>query len=278
MINRSFFTGLLVAAATVTGVFAQASSAAAFTWNNAWQQPQIFSGADVDFDHKPFQQFVNTERVAIPDSGQKLINADDLFLKYDHNVSVSFINEGAGYRNQLAFTATGKTNTSGMLFSDIACSGSYDGASCVGDWGGNTLKFGDTVKTGLIQGGSRLDFGLRANGYERGDSSYVFGTPAAANPDGLNHVVAYTYGSRYLILGFEDLFGDGTGSQGQFGEWSDRDFNDSVFVVDVGEANVACLNAGTCRTPDPVSTPEPAAALGFFGMGVAAIVKRRRSV
>jgi hypothetical protein len=270
MINRSFFTGLLVAAATVTGVLAQASSAAAFTWNNAWQQPQIFRGADVGFNHRPFQQFVNRERVAIPNSGQRLINADNLFLKHDHNVSVSFINEGAGYRNQLAFRTTGATNRSGLLFNDISCNGSYDGGRCV-IGGADTLKFGDTVKMGKITGGSLLDFGLRANGFNRGNNAYIFGTPAAANPDGLNHVIAYTYGSRYLVLGFEDLYGDGRSSQGRFNERSDRDFNDTVFVVDVGEKNVACLNAGNCRT-----APEPAMALGLLGLGATAIWKRRQ--
>ncbi len=272
--NNKFLTGLLIAAAAITGAFAQTSSASAFEWNNNWQQPQIFSGDAVGFKHQPFQQFVNAERVAIPNSGQKKIDVNNLFLKYDHDVSVSFINEGAGYRNQLGFTAKGATNTSGMLFSDIACTGSYDGASCVGGWdGANTLKFGDTVKTGMIKGGTQLDFGLRADGLNRGQNTYVFGTQDAANADGLNHVVAYTYGKQYLVMGFEDLYGNGKGFQGDFYEWSDRDFNDTVFVVDIGEANVACLNAGTCQT----KTPEPAAAAGLVSMlGAAAAIKRRR--
>jgi hypothetical protein len=270
--TNKFLAGFLVAAAAITGSFAQASAASAFTWNNNWQQPQIFSGASVGFDHKPFQKFVQAEGVAIPNSGQKKIDANNLFLKYDHDVKVSFINEGAGYRNQLAFTSTGATNTSGLLFNDIACSGTYDGATCSGDWGGDTLKFGDTVKTGMIKGGSQLDFGLRANGLYRGDDAYIFGTPESANPDGLNHVVAYTYGSRYLLMGFEDLYGSGTSAQGKFGEGSDRDFNDTVFVVDIGEANVQCLNEGTCNT----KTPEPAAAIGLIGLAATAWAAKRR--
>jgi Domain of unknown function (DUF4114) len=274
IMNNKFFTGMLIAAAAITSAFAQTSSASAFEWNNTWQQPQIFSGAAVGFDHKPFQQFVNAERVAIPDSGQKKIDVNNLFLKYDHNVQVSFINEGAGYHNQLGFSAKGATNTSGMLFNDIACAGSYDSASCIGGWdNANTLKFGDTVKTGMIKGGTQLDFGLSANGYYRGADTYVFGTKDAENADKLNHVVAYTYGQRYLLMGFEDLYGNGQSAQGKFGEWSDRDFNDTVFVVDIGEANVACLNAGTCQT----KTPEPAAAAGLVSMlGAAAAIKRRR--
>ena len=39
--------------------------------------------------------------------------------------------------------------------------------------------------------------------------------------------------SPYLIIGFEDLYGGG-----------DRDFNDLVFAVDIGKANVEALIAG----------------------------------
>jgi Domain of unknown function (DUF4114) len=272
MFNQKFFTGMMIAAAAVTASFAQASSASAFEWNGRWQQPQIFSGASVGFDHKPFQQFVQAEGIAIPASGQKKIDASKLFLKYDHNVQVSFINEGAGYHNQLAFKATGNTNTTGLLFNDVACNGSYDGATCAGGWGGETLKFGDTVKTGLIKGGTQLDFALRADGLNRGNGAYIFGTEATANADKLNHVVAYTYGTKYLLMGFEDLYGDGKGFQGNFYEYSDRDFNDTVFVVDIGEANVTCLNQGNCDA----KTPEPAAAVGLVSLGVAAWIKRRR--
>jgi Domain of unknown function (DUF4114) len=270
--NNKFLTGAIIATAAIAASLAQASAASAFTWNDSWTQSPIFSGASMGFDHKQFQQFVQAEGVALPNSGQKKVDANNLFLKYNHDVKVSFINEGAGYRNQLAFTATGKTNTSGLLFSDISCSGSYDGGTCANsDGGGDTLKFGDTVKTGMIKGGTQLDFGLRADGFNRGSSAYIFGTPDSANADSLNHVVAYTYGGKYLIMGFEDLYGSGGSGQGNFGEWSDRDFNDTVFVVDIGEANVTCLNAGTCGT----KAPEPAAAIGLLGLGATALFKRR---
>jgi hypothetical protein len=284
MKNNKFFSGILIAVAAISGVAAQASTASAqiasssTVWNSA--QPTIFSGASQGFDHKPFQQFVQTEGVELKNSGQKKVDISNLFLKYDHNVKVSFINEGAGYRNQLAFTSTAVrpsgTTKQGLLFKDIACSGTYDGGKCQGDWGGNTLKFGDTVSTGMIKGGSQLDFFLRADGMRRGTSAYTFGTQNAQNEDGLQHVVAYTYGSRYLLMGFEDLYGlrDGK-AEGKFNENSDRDFNDTIFVVDIGEANVACLNAGDACT----KAPEPAAAAGLVGLGLTAAVvgyRRRR--
>jgi hypothetical protein len=264
MIKNKFFTSAFIAAAAVTGVFTQASSAAAFTWNNSWTQPEIFSGASQGFDHTPFQQFVQAEGLEIADIGQKQVDPTKLLLKYGYNVNVSFINEGAGYRNQLAFSTTGNTASSGLLFNDISCAGS----GCIGGWGGNALKLGDTVKLGKVKGGTQLDFGLRANGLNRGDNAYIFGTQTAHNADGLQHVVSYTYGGKYLVLGFEDLFGDGKSYQGKFGERSDRDFNDTVFVVDIGEKNVRYLNGE--------DVPEPAAAVALLGVASAALLKRRR--
>jgi Domain of unknown function (DUF4114)/PEP-CTERM motif len=266
--NKNFTSALIVAAAALTGALSNATAASAFDWDSSWQPRQIFSKAQAGFNDQPFQKFVQKEGLALANSDQFKVNADNLFLKYDHDVKVSFINEGAGYQNQLGFRASGATNTSGLLFNDISCTGT----GCVGDWGGKALKLGDTVKTGMIKGGTQLDFGLRANGFNRGANSYVFGTPSAQNPDGLQHVVAYTVGDRYLLLGFEDLYGDGKSQQGKFNEKSDRDFNDTVFVVDIGEANVRCLKAGSCK-----DVPEPAAAMSLAGVSLAAFVLKRRS-
>jgi MYXO-CTERM domain-containing protein len=263
--NKKFISGLFVVASALTGALANAGSASAFTWNNTWSQPQIFGKAAVGFNDQPFQQFVNKEGLAVPNSGQNKVNPNNLFLKYNYDVKVSFINEGAGYRNQLAYTATGGSNKSGLLFNDISCAG----VGCVSP-GAATLKLGDTVKLGMINGETQLDFGLRANGFNRGSNSYVFGTPDTGNPDGLQHVVAYTYGKKYLVLGFEDLYGTGKTAQGNFNEISDRDFNDSVFVVDIGEDNVNYLN-------NPKKAPEPVGAVALIGMGVAAAVRRRKA-
>jgi hypothetical protein len=276
MKNNQILSGSLIAVAAIVGVVAQATSASAqiasssSIWSSA--QPTISTGASVGFNHQLFQPFVQQEGVALPNSGQQLVNANNLYLKHNYNVKVSFINEGAGYRNQLAYTAAGTTNQSNLLFKNISCSGSYDGATCANsNGGGSLLQFGDTVGLGLVQANTQLNFFLKANGGNRSDG-YVFGTQNSQNADSLQHVVAYTYGSRYLLLGFEDLYGSGGTNQGLFNEKSDRDFNDTVFVVDIGEDNVACLNAGAACT----KAPEPAAAAGLIGLGLTAAVLRRR--
>jgi hypothetical protein len=265
--NTKFFSGFLAATAVVTGVVSQSSAASAAAlspsdtvWNSA--QPTILDKSQTGFDDTSYQKYVQAESVEIPNSGQFKLDPTKLKLKYDYKVSAFFINEGASYRNQLAFTSKGATNTTGLLFKDISCAGT----GCVGDWGGNALKLGDGVSLGQILGGSQLDFSLRADGLNRGTGSNVYGTQTVMNGDGLQHVVAYAVKDRYLLLGFEDLYGAKNASGGK-NEYSDRDFNDTVFVVDIGEKNVRDLIK-------PV--PEPSVALSLLGLGAASLMLRRR--
>ncbi len=265
---KKYCTGLIAATLTCAGLLSKTESAfaAGFTWNNSWTQPTIQSKSQTGFDHTPFQQFVQAEGVALPNSGQFQLDPTKLKLKYDHDVSVYFINEGAGYRNQLALEATGTTNKTELIFNDISCSGTSGGIDCQGDWGGNALKFGDGVNLGTFTAGTQLDLWLRANGLKRGDNAYIFGTQDSQNPDGLQHVVSYAY-NNYILVGFEDLYGDGSKS-GKFDEKSDRDFNDVVVVLDIGEDNVKALTG--------VSVPEPSATLPLMVLGTIGMLKMRR--
>ncbi len=257
--KTTLLTGL-IAAATLTGIVAPANatiSAASSVWDQS--QKTLIKG----FDASPFQKFVQAESVALPNSGQFKLDPSKLKLKYDYNVNTYFINEGAGYRNQLAYESTGTTNQAGLLFKDISCSG----ASCVGDWGGNALALGDGVNLGKIKAGSQLDFSLRADGLNRGASANVFGTQTASNEDGLQHLVAYAY-KGYILMGFEDLYG-GLNESGGKNERSDRDFNDSVFVLDIGEKNVQDLI-------NPTKVPEPSAVASLAGLGAVGLAGLRR--
>lgn len=262
--KTSFLTGVLAASVSLAGLLISAP-AQAFSWNNAWTQPTIKSKAQTGFDDAPFQKFVQAERVQLPGAGQFQLDPSKLFLKYDHEVKVHFINEGAGYRNQLAFESTGKTNASGLVFKDISS------AESVGNWGGDALDLGDSVSLGTIAGGSQLDFWLKANGYSGG--SNIFSTKTESNLDKLQHVVAYAY-NNYIVMGFEDLYGalgasGRDAATGKYNERSDRDFNDVVMVVDIGEANVKELTG----------VPEPGTVLALLGVGaVGALGLRRRPV
>jgi Domain of unknown function (DUF4114) len=255
-----------VLAASITGVVSQAQSASAFEWNNAWTQPTIQSAAQTGFNHQPFQQFVQQERLELKTAGLAKIDLSKLNLKFDYNVKSYFINEGAGYQNQLAFESTGTTTKSGALFNDISCGPTDTG--CVGAWGGDALDLGDSVSTGTIKAGSQLNFWLRANGVHRGNDAYIFGTQDASNPDKLQHAVAYAY-KGMIVMGFEDLYGNASVDQksGKFGEWSDRDFNDAVFVIDIGEDNLKAIQ----NVPEPGSL----AAIGLAASAGIRTIRRR---
>ncbi len=264
--KTQLLTGLVMAAATIAGTFSNTSSASAFTWNSSWTQPTISSKAQTGFDDAPYQKYVQKESIEIPNSGQYLLDPTKLFLKYDYNVTASFINEGAGYRNQLAFSSTGATTSSGLLFNDISCSNAA-GSGCVMGSSDGKLKLGDRVSVGNIKGGSQLDFFLRADGANRGTNANIFGTQTKMNADGLQHAVAYAIDNRYLLIGFEDLYG-AKGASGGKNERSDRDFNDAVFVVDIGEKNFRDLTGQ--------KVPEPSVTLSLLGLGTAGLVVRRR--
>lgn len=260
--KTTLLTGLIAAATLTSIVSAIAPANAAISSSDAvWNQSQrtITKG----FNASPFQQFVQAESVALPNSGQFKLDPSKLKLKFDYNVNTYFINEGAGYRNQLAYQSTGTTNESGLLFKDISC----EGAGCMGGWGGNALQLGDGVNLGKIKAGSQLDFSLRADGLNRGNSANVFGTQIANNEDGLQHLVAYAY-KGYVLMGFEDLYGKLRATGGK-NEGSDRDFNDAVFVLDLGEKNVQELI-------NPTSVPEPSAVLSLVGLGAISLAGLRR--
>ena len=249
---------------SLIGITAQANSAkAASMWD--MPQPTILSKAQTGFNDQPYQDYVQREGVKLQGSNQFRIDVNALNLKYDYNVSAYFINEGAGYRNQLGYVSQGMTNKEGILFKDISCAG----AGCVLGGDQSTLKLGDGVKLGQISAKSTLDFKLRADGYSRGNNSYIFGSQDAKNADGLQHVVAYGIkDTGYILMGFEDLYGSGTSAQGKFGERSDRDFNDTVFIVDIGKKNVAAFLGQ--------DVPEPSIMLSLLGLSAAGALKLRR--
>jgi hypothetical protein len=255
--KTALLTGLLTITATVAGMVATVAPASAFSWNSTWTQPTIYSKSQTGFDDAPFQPFVQQERVELTGAHQIMLDPSKLFMKYAHDVSVYFINEGAGFKNQLAYEATGATNKTGLIFNNIS---SPDSIMPNGD---GPLKLGDGVNLGQMAGGTQLDFWLRANGKNGGDN--IFGTQTAYNSDGLQHVVAYAY-KNYIMLGFEDLWGE-KGATGGSNQNSDRDFNDAVFVLDIGEDNVRNLIK---------PTPEPATMVGLMGVAAAGVVMRRR--
>ncbi len=199
-----------------------------------------------------------SERSAINDVSNITLDPNELVLNAEAEVRVYFVGEGAGYHNTLGYytgdpesISTGINNTDAQLiFPDASSSSGY-----LGDTSNRTrtesapLLAGDFVDLGLTEAGTQLNFFLIANGANGGSNVYT--ADPALNPDGTDHFVSLAMtavvDSPYLVIGVEDLYGGG-----------DRDYNDLVFVVDIGYENVAALISAT--------VPLPVGSLGIIGL------------
>lgn len=187
-----------------------------------------------------FQQFSNTERNALDLDAVEARELDltKLKLTYDYDAKVYFINEGAGYRNQLRLNSTGTTNINGMVFKDVSCRSAEPGCglgSSISE--AEALKLGDYISVGNLKAGTNLDFEVLKNGYGNSNPT-VWYVDKNKNIDDLQHVIAYEY-EGYLILAWEDLHGGG-----------DRDYNDVVFAIDIGENNLNKIPTVNNEPPD----------------------------
>ena len=199
------------------------------------------------------------------------VDPSKLTLKTKADVRVYFCYEGAGYHNTLGFLAGDeesikkgvKDGDAKIIFPDASSTMSELHS---GPWGTRTasepLLPGDFVNLGSYDAGTKLDFFLIADGANGGKN--IYGTDDSVNPDGVNHIASFTprlfavpdLNSSYLFLAFEDLYGGG-----------DKDYNDVIFAIDVGQATINAL----------LATPEPTfyLTIGSFA-GLAFWAKRRR--
>lgn len=240
-------------------------------WGN-WTKEHTVTDHLEDPDFKAlipeFQKLVQKERLAIgaQEVAAQRLDADKLFLKHDHEVRVWFINEGAGYRNQLAYEATkGDDYDKGMIFDDVSCK-----TGCQLSNGKNApLDIGDFVDLGLIEGGTQLNFLLKADGANgaKTRNGDIYGADESLNGDGLQHLMAFDVeagGRNYLLMGFEDLRNGG-----------DLDYNDAVFVVDFGEGNLTD-KPGNPKFAQAAKVPEASNMAAIFGITGASLMLRRR--
>jgi hypothetical protein len=206
-----------------------------------------------------FDTYVQQERKAFTALELSKINPNSLkWSGAADSLEVYFINEGAGYRNQLLFSANdGPLST---VFNDVS---SKESILAEAD---GPLKRGQGVSLGSFSKGSMIDFFLNSDGYSRGEnyagitSDQVYGTgtwnflgaDANRNGDKLQHMVAYDLGDGWTLMGFEDIVTGG-----------DLDYNDTVFVV-----------RGVAGSK--VATPEPSVMLSLAAAAALGLVSRRR--
>ncbi len=168
-------------------------------------------------------------------SGFKL-DASRLFLRTpsDKTIRIYFLAEGAGYHNTVGFawTPAGSPGRGAatVLFPDA----SIKGGSTRTTW--EPLKCGDFLEIGVGDRGFQLDFFLISNAVN-GGTQWLWNDPTE-NSDSLQHVVAFLLpGTPYVLLGFEDIIGGG-----------DLDYNDALFVVDIGQTNADDLDEDDTST------------------------------
>lgn len=211
------------------------------------------------------------ERESIPNVSGISLDPSDLVLQFDSSVRAYFIGEGAGYHNTLGFFTTPYDKNQGinatdaqLIFPDASSRVSYLETGYTGGWRSQSapLLVGDFVEMGELTSGTAINPFLISNGANGGQDIYT--AFPDQNPDGIQHFVSLAVtafaDSPYLVIGIEDLYGGG-----------DRDFNDLVFVLDIGSENVSHLVAAT--------VPLPPSVIALFGPGVmgAWVALRRRS-
>lgn len=224
------------------------------------------------FDPSAFKPFIQKERQAVDPEKVNIFQLDPakLNLIYDHEVKVHFLSEGAMFRNQLGVNVKGTTNLNDtILFDDISCldkscstltgySKPEISSSTIAKGG---LTAGEYASLGTVKAGSTLDFWLNANGFLNPKATR-WSTDTSKNKDGLQHVMAYEY-EDYLVLGWEDLMNGG-----------DKDYNDVVFAIDIGKANLQKIRENSQDVPEPSTT---AALIGVTAFGLSRVRRRPNS-
>lgn len=189
-----------------------------------------YNHPDTWFDLSRYQAFGQSERVHVNLQIDNLwtIDSRDLFLNYSYSPKLAFINEGATYRSRLDLEVSGATTGQATLFQEVSGSNSIIPSQNA------PLRIGDWVQISEIQANSQLDLKLFVNSVVN-PKAMALSTDPSLNPDwgnafGRQFWVAYADPSAtrpVVILGYEDVVG---GS-------SDNDYNDGIFVLDVGVDN-----------------------------------------
>jgi len=182
------------------------------------------------------------ESYPVPDYNPHYISSGydtDILLTDSAEVWVTFVSEGAGYRNVLGFYTYDSTNVpnTAPTASDITII--FPNVSALGSGGG--LQTGDKVKIGNFSAGTGIGWVLLANAWNGSVTSgywQLYSNPdynPEANPTLRHHnVLLSDTANELIILGFEDIRRD-------YGS-CDNDFNDAIFYVSANPFSAISMN------------------------------------
>ncbi|MGB3402923.1 MAG: DUF4114 domain-containing protein [Microcoleaceae cyanobacterium] len=260
----NFSSTLLAATTVVLSSFTLMGTASAVSFDS----PDAQNNFDSIYEYLRDHELDNLDTTMAP-GNSTLVDLNNLFLNHSSDISITFLGEGTVKKNDLSYNVNGGANTT--IWNDI--NGIHGSASdfldTETDPTNGTMTHGETMNLGSFNKGDQFEFmltpeysGVDENGVKREGVVYSSITGNSVNSDGLQHAIGYAFNNRYMILGFEDLYGESGQARSQGGENSDRDFNDVLFLVDLGEGNV--------------SVPEPATASALFAAGALGLFGVRR--
>ena len=183
------------------------------------------------------------ERVRLPEGHPQYFNTNnryDLSLIEACNVYVTFVHEGAGYKNTLGYYVY-ETNNPPATINDIDevkiifPNVSYDGS-------GGGLVSGNKVRIGQFSANKSIGWVLVQNAWKNGgvsNSALQFFSNPDFNPESDANLRQHTVllndlGRNLILLAFEDIKRDRSDC--------DQDFNDAVFYVTVDPVQAVDLS------------------------------------
>ncbi len=196
------------------------------------------------------------ERAPVPDNNPHYLSAGnaDMHLDETADVWITFVHEGAGWKNALGFysyptnsppTSASAISGKNLIFPNVSYAGS-----------GGGLHSGDKVYLGRFSAGTSIGWYLVSNGWnartaEVGSGNYtVYSNPEfnpEQSPSKRQHAVLLQDADRELVLvAFEDVNREAR---------SDNDFNDAIFYVSATPYEaIASYNTSSATDPgkDPV--------------------------
>ncbi|MEM1270912.1 MAG: LruC domain-containing protein [Bacteroidota bacterium] len=180
-------------------------------------------------------------------------NVSDIRLRERADVWVTFVHEGAGWKNALGYYTYDLANPPQSTEDVGELTLIFPNTSYAGSGGG--LRSGDKVKLGTFDAGTGIGWFLVANGWDArrstvGNGSYTLYSEPDFNPETdpqlrQHSVLLYDAERELLILGYEDWRRD---------NGSDNDFNDAVFYASANPIT-AVDTEGLGEVDDPAEDP-----------------------
>jgi LruC domain-containing protein len=216
----------------------------------------VYREATPDIISDDMLKSINTsipERVNVAKLHPQYISAgaaSNIVVTEKADVWLTFVYEGAGYRNSIAYYKYPTNNPPKTMYDIDSIHFVFPNCSLIGSSG--SMVSGDKVKLGTFQPGTTIGLVLFADGWNGAAVNYYAGgayfTDSYMNPevnqDLKKHTVLLQYNNTYMI-GFEDINREYTGC--------DHDFND-VIVYATSNPISAISNIGVSVADTPLDT------------------------